>query len=173
MGTESGTAQLEILSSMLPASYQEDFLMIVAETGNASEACRRLGIPRMTVYQWRDTRPGFAEQWDAALEVSRERLRQRVLETACAMGLARYVPLTDPDTGTVVLDDNFDPITVPDTSHVDTRVLTKLMDKVMRDEVRQVEQRTRVQYDGPYELVVLSPDGQLIEGEHEVRTDDE
>lgn len=152
---------------MLPGSYQEDFLMIVAETGNMSEACRRLGIARSAPYRWRDTRPGFAEQWDAALEISRDELRQRVLETACVMGLARYVPLVNPDTGAVVLDENFDPVTVPDTSHVDTRVLTKLMDKVMRDEVRQVEQRTHVSYEGPLELVVYGPDGEVIEGQYE------
>lgn len=154
---------------MLPGKYQEDFLVILAETGNMSEACRRLGISRNAPYQWRDTRPGFAEQWDAALEISRDELRQRVLETACAMGLARYVPLTDPDTGAVVLDDDFNPVTVPDTSHVDTRVLTKLMDKVMRDEVRQVEQRTLVSYEGPCELVVYGPDGEVIEGDYEVQ----
>ena len=158
---------------MLPGAFQDEFISQLAETGNVSLACKSLGISRMTPYGWRDTRPGFAERWDAAIEVSRDHLRQRVLETALIMGLAKYIPLVDPDTGDAILNDDFEPVMVLDTSHVDTRVLTKLMDKVRRDEVRQVEQRSHVIYEGPAQIRVYSPDGELIEGDYEVVTDDE
>ena len=129
---------------MLPGAFQDEFISQLAETGNVSLACKSLGISRMTPYGWRDTRPGFAERWDAAIEVSRDHLRQRVLETALIMGLAKYIPLVDPDTGDAILNDDFEPVMVLDTSH-----------------------------EGPAQIRVYSPDGELIEGDYEVVTDDE
>jgi hypothetical protein len=154
---------------LLPAVYQRDFISTLAETGNVSETCRRLGISRMTPYEWRMSDEAFAQQWDAALEVNRDALRHRVVETACAMGLARMVPLCDPDTGDAVLDDDFEPVMVPDTSHVDARVLMKLMDKVLRDEAKRVDQRSLVsaelthRYDGPTQVVLVGPDGEVVD----------
>lgn len=165
---------------MLPATYQDRFIDILAETGNVSEACRRLNISRVTPYEWRDTRPGFAALWDTALDVARDGLRQQVVETACAMGLARMIPLTDPDTGDAVLDDNFCQVMVPDITHVDAQVLMKLMDKTMRDEPRQTDQiGTYVNIkEAPVELVIIMPDGteyaggETIDAEFEVLAND-
>ena len=117
---------------MLPATVRDEFIGLLMETGNVSRAARTLGINRMTAYGWRDD-PEFAGRWDAALDVARQGLRERVVETACAMGLARMVPLVD-DLGDPVLDEEFERVLVADTSHVDARVLMKLMDKTMSSE---------------------------------------
>lgn len=118
---------------MLPASVREGFVCLLAETGNVSAAARALGINRMTAYGWRDD-PDFAMRWDFALDVARQGLRERVVDTACAMGVGRWVPARDPATGEVVLDDDFEPVMRLETGHVDARVLMKLMDKTMRSE---------------------------------------
>lgn len=154
---------------MLPATVKENFIDILMETGNVSEATRRLGINRMTAYGWRDD-PVFAEMWDVALEVSRQRLRESVVETASYMGLGHWMPVADDQTGEPVLDDDFEPIMQFEIGHVDARVLMKLMDKTMRDEVRRVDQRTAVagrleHHHAKTEIVIYSPDGEVIEAD--------
>ena len=44
------------------------FLHVLADTVNVARACRKAGIPRRTVYHWRDADPDFAREWDDALE---------------------------------------------------------------------------------------------------------
>ncbi|MCG8503672.1 MAG: hypothetical protein MI755_03615 [Sphingomonadales bacterium] len=128
---------------MLPASVRDEFIGLLAETGNVSQAARLLGINRMTAYGWRED-PEFADLWDAALQAARQGLRERVVETACALGIGEWVPELDPETGRPLLDDDFEPVMRFETRHVDARVLMKLMDKTMRDEVQRVDQRTAV-----------------------------
>jgi hypothetical protein len=106
---------------------------MLIDGGNVSDATRRLGINRMTAYGWRSD-PAFADRWDVALDIARQGLREQVVETACAMGVGRWVPLLDPTTDEVVLDDEFEPVMRFETGHVDARVLMKMMDKVMRSE---------------------------------------
>lgn len=153
----------------LPATVTDAFLERVAETGNVSRACVELGLVRMTMYERRYRDPDFARQWDTALEVARGELRERVVETACAMGLGRMVPVLDDD-GLPMLDDDFEPLMRLDTTGVDARVLMKLMDKTMRDEARTVDQRMlvagRVEHEHrEVSVVVYSPDGQVIDAE--------
>lgn len=150
----------------LPAHYKEELIGLLMETGNVSAACRALGLQRMTVYSWRHSDPDLARRWDLALEVARQGLRERVIETAEAMGVGRWVPALHPLTGEPVLDDEFEPLMRFETSNVDARVLMKLMDKTMRDEVRRVDQRTlvagRIEHgDGPRppDLVLVDADG--------------
>lgn len=118
---------------MLPARVRDEFVELLAETGNVSEAARRLAIYRMTPYAWRED-PAYAASWDAALEVARQGLRERVVETACAMGVGRWAQAVDPETGEPLLDDDFEPVVRFETGHVDARVLMKMMDKLMRSE---------------------------------------
>lgn len=152
----------------LPVRVTDHFLERVAETGNVSRVCAELGLVRMTMYERRYRDPDFARLWDMALEVARGGLKERVVETACAMGLGRMVPVLDDD-GRPVLDDDFEPVMRMDTSGVDARVLMKLMDKTMRDEARTVDQRMlvagRVEHDhtGDVALVVYSPDGEVLD----------
>lgn len=151
----------------LPTRYREEFIERLMETGNVSRSASALGVNRLTVYRWRDEDPEFAHAWDAALDVARQGLRERVVETACAMGVGEWVPALDPITGEPELDDDFEPILRFETRHVDARVLMKLMDKTMRDEVRTIDQRTavagRVEHEHRVEeapaLVLVDPDG--------------
>lgn len=152
----------------LPISVTDRFLERIAEMGNVSRVCAELGLVRMTMYERRYRDLDFARQWDAALEIARGGLRERVVETACALGLGRAVPMLDDD-GCPILDDDFEPIMRLDTSDVDARVLMKLMDKTMRDEAHTVDQRMlvagRVEHDlaGDVALVVYSPDGEVLD----------
>lgn len=150
---------------MLPMEVRDRFIELLVETGNVSHATRRLGINRMTAYGWRID-PAYAQKWDMALAIAREGLRDKVLETACAMGLAEHVPATD-ENGMPLLDDNFEPIYTADTSHVDVRVLIKLLDKTVRDEVHMVDQRTvldgQIGHGGAFTLELVNPDGTPFE----------
>ena len=118
---------------MLPATVRDGFIGLLMETGNVSMAARSLGINRMTAYGWRDD-PEFARRWDGALDVARQGLRERVVETACAMGVGEWVPALDPNTGEPKIDEDFETVVRFETCNVDARVLMKLMDKTMRSE---------------------------------------
>lgn len=160
----------------LPVEYRDRFIEGLMETGSVCQAAARVGANRLTFYRWREEDEDFAERWEAAMEVARSGLRERVVETASAIGLARQVPLLD-EVGDPVLDENFDPVTVADTSHVDARVLMKLMDKTMRDEVRRVDSRAlisgRFEHTPPLRTVVYDVDGNIINGAREMDEGDE
>ena len=147
---------------MIPAAVKGQFIDLLMETGNVSNVARVLGINRMTAYGWRAD-PGFATQWEVALNIARQGLKERVVETACAMGVGEWVPTTDPLTGEPELDDDFEPVMHFQTAHVDARVLMKLMDKTMRDEVQRVDQRTvvagRIEHDHSHGLVLVDANG--------------
>ncbi|MEM7213986.1 MAG: helix-turn-helix domain-containing protein [Pseudomonadota bacterium] len=154
---------------MLPNSVKKQFIDRLMETGNVSKTARELGINRMTAYAWRED-DHFNDQWEAALEIARQGLRERVIDTACSMGLGEWVPVIDPETGEIELNEHLEPIMRLETSHVDARVLMKLMDKTMRDEVRTVDQRTAVvgQVNHSFEnaeVVLIDVDGNQIESE--------
>lgn len=53
---------------------EEKFLGILAETGNVSEACKKIPIGRRTVYEWREGLEDFAAAWDDAIETYTEAL---------------------------------------------------------------------------------------------------
>lgn len=42
--------------------------------GRVNLACKRIAVPRQTVYRWRDTDTAFAENWDAAVWSARQNL---------------------------------------------------------------------------------------------------
>ena len=44
------------------------FLHALADTVNVAAACRDAGVPRRTVYDWRDADPDFARRWNDALD---------------------------------------------------------------------------------------------------------
>jgi hypothetical protein len=44
------------------------FLKKLRECGNVRQACEAAGIPRRTVYNWRNEWVTFANEWDEALE---------------------------------------------------------------------------------------------------------
>ena len=127
----------------LPARCRDDFLDLLMETGNVSRSAAALGVNRLTAYRWRGDDPGFAQAWDLALEAARQGLRERVVETATALGLGRWAPVLDPATGAPELDDDFEPVTRFETAHVDARVLMKWMDKALSDSPTRVDASVR------------------------------
>jgi len=155
---------------MLPAKFRDEFIGRLMETGNVSEAARALGINRMTAYGWRDD-PEFAGRWDAALDVARQGLRERVVETACALGVGRWVPAVDPATGQPELDDDFEPVLRFETGNVDARVLMKLMDKTMRSEdggQSAVQVNNVVNVSAPQRPPLVTPDpDEVLDAEYE------
>ena len=51
-----------------------EFLRVLAEDGNASEACRQVGCSRVAVYDQRRNNPDFAVAWEEAEAVAAEGL---------------------------------------------------------------------------------------------------
>ena len=149
----------------LPAKLKEEFLTRVSLDGNVSRACKRMGLNRSTVYQWRAD-PDFARMWDAAFQMSEDGLREDVIETARALGLGSWTPVLDEATGEPVLDDDFDPLMRFDVSNVDVRVLTKFMDKALQDPVKKIDQRTELfghVEQTHYEVVYYDSDGSVMD----------
>jgi hypothetical protein len=109
---------------------KREFLTELAQTGNVRLASMRAGVSRSAAYHWRLTDPDVATAWDLALRVSMDGLREEVVETARTMGLGRWVELLD-ENGQPVLDDEFEKVLEYDVSHVDARVLVKLLDKAL------------------------------------------
>lgn len=109
---------------------KREFLTELAQTGNVRLASKRAGVSRSAAYHWRLTDPEVASAWDLALRVSMDGLREEVVETARTMGLGRWVELLDED-GQPVLNDDFEKVLQYDVSHVDARVLIKLLDKAL------------------------------------------
>lgn len=109
---------------------KREFLTELAQTGNVRLASMRAGVSRSAAYHWRLTDPDVATAWDLALRVSMDGMREEVVETARTMGLGRWVELLD-ENGQPVLDDDFEKVLEYDVSHVDARVLIKLLDKTL------------------------------------------
>ncbi len=126
----------------LPVECRDRFIESLTETGNVCRSAEAAGVSRLTAYRWRDGDPDFARAWDLALEVARQGLRERVVETAAAVGLGRWAPVLDPITGEPLLDDDFEPLLRLEVGHVDARVLMKWMDKTLSDSPTRIEQRT-------------------------------
>lgn len=127
----------------LPARYRDEFIERLMETGNVSRSAAALGVNRLTAYRWRGGDPAFASAWDLALEAARGVLRERVVETATALGLGRWAPVLDPATGAPELDDDFEPVARFETGHVDARVLMKWMDKALSDSPTRIDASVR------------------------------
>lgn len=110
------------------ADLKRTFLERLVEAGNVMVACAQLGLPRTSVYYWKHRDADFRRAWDLAMQVHQEQLTQDVMDTAREIGLGRWVQATDAD-GEPLLDDDFEPVMVLDVSHVDARILSKLIDK--------------------------------------------
>jgi hypothetical protein len=61
---------------------REAFLQRLAETCNVSESARVAGIPRRTVYEWRDADPSFAAAWKDAEEQAADLLEMEAWKRA-------------------------------------------------------------------------------------------
>ena len=108
--------------------FKRAFLERLVEVGNVTVACAQLKLPRPNVYYWRHRDDDFRRGWDIAMGIFQEQLTQDVMDTAREMGLGRWRQATDED-GEPILDEDFEAVMVLDVSHVDARILSKLIDK--------------------------------------------
>jgi hypothetical protein len=61
---------------------QGRFLREFARTGSVSAACRAAGLPRRTVYNWREADADFRNRWEAARERGAGRLGDEAMRRA-------------------------------------------------------------------------------------------
>ncbi|MEM8575825.1 MAG: hypothetical protein AAF830_13855 [Pseudomonadota bacterium] len=120
-------SQLAPVVAQVYGGKGDEFLGYLRQFGHVTYAANMTGLTRRTFYDRRAKNPDFAEAWDDAVTAFEEELTQRVVQTALEMGTGRWVPLIDPKTGEPQLDDDFEVVHRFETSHVDPRVLTKLL----------------------------------------------
>ena len=116
---------------------RDRFLGFLAETGNVTRSAEAISISRCQAYRWRNADGDFAADWDLALETARGLFRERIVETATALGLGHWVEERDPLTGEPVLDDELERVMRLEVSHVDARVLIKLLSLTVPAEVKR------------------------------------
>lgn len=61
---------------------RDHFLLCLANGDSVKHACEVSGIGRKTVYMWRAEDPGFADEWDDAIESGVERLEDEAYRRA-------------------------------------------------------------------------------------------
>jgi hypothetical protein len=70
------------MQTIRTAENREIFLSALAETANVTASCKRVGIRRMTVYQWRDDDKSFAEDWEKAVKLGTAALEDEAVRRA-------------------------------------------------------------------------------------------
>ncbi|MFD1344278.1 hypothetical protein [Litorisediminicola beolgyonensis] len=120
-------SQLAPVVAQVYGEKGDEFLGYLRQFGHVTYAANMTGLTRRTFYDRRAKNPDFAEAWDDAVAAFEEELTHRVVQTALEMGTGRWVPVIDPATGEPALDDDFEVVHRFETSHVDARVLTKLL----------------------------------------------
>ncbi len=97
-------------------AVQEEFLTEMDRLGGYLRACRQLGISHMAVARQRVREPAFDAEVRMALDKMRTRLAEETMELARLhvnshlSGPGAWDVEVDPDTGEVVLDDDFEPV---------------------------------------------------------------
>lgn len=61
---------------------QQAFLDALAVRGNVRDACLAAGVPRRTVYDWRNADPEFATHWDTALDMAADTMEREAWRRA-------------------------------------------------------------------------------------------
>lgn len=61
---------------------EERFLTALSETANVTLACKLAGVPRLTIYGWRDADPAFKARWAEALDRGVEALEDEMMRRA-------------------------------------------------------------------------------------------
>lgn len=120
-------SQLAQVVAQVYGEKGDEFLGYLRQFGHVTYAANMTGLTRRTFYDRRSKNPDFAEAWDDAVAAFEEELTHRVVQTALDMGTGKWVPVIDPKTGQPELDDDFEVVHRFETSHVDPRVLTKLL----------------------------------------------
>jgi hypothetical protein len=61
---------------------EEAFLAALEETANVKRSCEIIGLPRRTVYEWRDVDADFAKRWERSLERGTDALEDEAIRRA-------------------------------------------------------------------------------------------
>lgn len=98
--------------SRLSTATREQFLTVLADTANVTEASNAVGVSRVAMYAHRDKDPEFAAQWDEAVKVGTEMLKDEAARRATGFdevltfkGQVQYEYERDPDTGQIIIDE--------------------------------------------------------------------
>ena len=171
-----------------PTDVRLSVLTSVQRHGSVSRAAREAGVGRNTVYAWADQDASFARELERARTISREVVQSEVLQKAmAATGHVVEVPLTDDKGRPVleqVLDQDGEPVIDDDTldyvyrqatrqelRFYDSRILSKLIDKMVPGEVQRVDARNinaevtpeQVAGDAGVRVVLIDTDGNELE----------
>lgn len=112
----------------------EKFLEIVSTTGSSSAAARAVGVHRNTFYKRAGLDPDFRARWDAAQLQSRRHAAEEVMEKAMvATGRIVEEPMIGRD-GLPILDDDLEFVMIRRLVDADSRILAKMVDKLLASE---------------------------------------
>ncbi|MBT9244919.1 hypothetical protein KM031_02095 [Gemmobacter fulvus] len=123
--------QQELIASPTP-DQKRTFLQVLTETGMTAEAILASGAASSAIYLERTRDPAFAELWAMIDEAAMDRLRHVLMDRALvACGQVVEVDAKDPDTGELMLNDDFQPVRVKRLVHSNSAVMTKLIEKMI------------------------------------------
>lgn len=123
--------QQELIASPTP-DQKRTFLQVLTETGMTAEAILASGAASSAIYLERTRDPAFAELWAMIDEAAMDRLRHVLMDRALvACGQVVEVDAKDPDTGELMLNDDFQPVRVKRLIHSNSSVMTKLIEKMI------------------------------------------
>jgi hypothetical protein len=78
-------ASLQSLQIKKRAQQKRSFLRLMRDTGgNVSRSCESAGISRPTAYEWRESDPEFAAQWNQSVEFGTDELEEEARRRAFA-----------------------------------------------------------------------------------------
>lgn len=87
-------------------------MTVLADTASVTEAAKAVGMSRISLYQNKDRDPEFAEQWDNAVRLGTEMLKDEASRRATGFdevltfkGQVQYEYERDPSTGQVIIDE--------------------------------------------------------------------
>ncbi len=111
---------------------QMAFLASLMEGKGPNAAAKVAGTNLISLYMARCASPAFDELWHFADLARRDEIMHQTLRKAMvATGTVVELELTNPDTGEVLLDENFEPLKAERLVHGNTAILSTLLTKVL------------------------------------------
>lgn len=134
-------------------------MTVLADTASVTEAAKAVGMSRVSLYQNRDRDPEFAEQWDEAVRLGTEMLKDEATRRATGYdevltfkGQVQYEYERDPETGQIIIDekivdapviDNFGNVILDENGEVKTTKQLRQVPRLKVVEGRPVAQTVK------------------------------